>query len=232
MAKGKYVRTKSIKEKIKQGVLKAYKEGRLKPRTGKLSQFLGKNNPAKRLEVRKRITKGLIKAYKEGRKVAPNTGTHLSRKYKEKISKSVSGVKKSKKAIEKGVKTRMENDSYKCSLKTRLKLQKKLSGKNNPNWQGGIGRLPYPFNFNDKLKEEIRKRDNYKCQGKDCGIPEIECDENLTVHHIDYDKDNLSEVNLISLCRGCNTKANFNREYWEEYFTKLMISKISFKKDI
>ncbi|HHI04317.1 MAG TPA: hypothetical protein ENL45_02110, partial [Candidatus Woesearchaeota archaeon] len=37
-------------------------------------------------------------------------------------------------------------------------------------WKGGISKLPYPFEFNDELKELIRKRDGYKCQL--CGVPQ------------------------------------------------------------
>jgi len=97
-----------------------------------------------------------------------------------------------------------------------------LKGKNNPNWQNGIGKLPYPFEFNNELKLKIRKRDNYTCQNPNCNITEEEyiivfgC--KLSVHHIDYDKSNCLEDNLITLCNQCNAKANFNREYWQEYY--------------
>jgi len=109
-----------------------------------------------------------------------------------------------------------------------MKLAK--SKEKHPNWRGGIGKLPYPFDFNKELKEFIRKRDNYKCRL--CKVPEIECNTKLSIHHIDYIKNNLSEVNLISLCKSCNTKVNYNRKYWREYFTQLMISKINFKKEV
>lgn len=110
-----------------------------------------------------------------------------------------------------------------CSNKCRGKGR---SGKNSHLWQGGISKLPYPFEFDEQLKENIQQRDNYKCQL--CGVPQRECIKKLSIHHIDYNKQNLSEVNLITLCISCNVKANFNREYWEYYFTQLMISKISF----
>ena len=38
------------------------------------------------------------------------------------------------------------------------------------------------------------------------------------VHHIDYDKFNNCVANLITLCRSCHAKTNFNRESWIEYF--------------
>ena len=90
----------------------------------------------------------------------------------------------------------------------------------NPNWKGGIGKLPYPFNFNNKLKELIRERDGYICQL--CSKTQEENNQRLSIHHIDYDKDNLDPKNLISLCRSCNCKVNYNREYWTEFFKRRM----------
>ena len=91
-------------------------------------------------------------------------------------------------------------------------------------WKGGISKRPYPFGFTKELKEEIRKRDNYKCQY--CGCSQLENITALCIHHIDYNKDNISEVNLISLCVHCNIKANFNRDFWERFFTELMLKKV------
>lgn len=87
----------------------------------------------------------------------------------------------------------------------------------NPNWRGGIGYLPYPFEFNGELKETIRDRDNHICQL--CGIPECECDRRLLIHHIDYDKTNCARDNLISLCNRCHGRVHYNRDYWQSYFS-------------
>jgi len=92
----------------------------------------------------------------------------------------------------------------------------KLSGEGSPHWKGGISNAPYTFNFNDELKELIRKRDNYKCQI--CGCPEIENEQKLSIHHIDYNKSNPSPDNLVSLCNSCHSKTNFNPKYWVELF--------------
>lgn len=93
-------------------------------------------------------------------------------------------------------------------------------GENNREWRGGISKLPYSFDFNKELKELIRKRDSYKCQL--CSIEETLLDVNLSVHHIDYDKQNSDPRNLIALCVGCNVKVNTNREYWTNYFISVM----------
>lgn len=79
----------------------------------------------------------------------------------------------------------------------------------------------YPTKWTKDLTDSIRKRDNYMCQ--ECGIHQDECDRRLDCHHIDYDKNNLDPKNLISLCRGCHTKTNHSRDYWENYFNKINI---------
>jgi len=92
----------------------------------------------------------------------------------------------------------------------------KLAGSGHFNWQGGIGKAPYPFKFNKTLKESIRERDNHQCQI--CGKLEVNCSRKLDVHHVDYDKENLSPNNLISLCQSCHIPTNYNRETYIEFF--------------
>lgn len=87
-------------------------------------------------------------------------------------------------------------------------------GKEAPNYINGEGHAPYPVDFNNDLKELIRKRDNYICQ---------RCKKNGNhVHHINYIKDNCKNNNLITLCRECNLSVNANRDYWFAYFTYLI----------
>lgn len=124
-------------------------------------------------------------------------------------------------SLEMGEKVAEANKRRVWKLETRQKIseaaKRRLANpENHPNWQGGIALHPYPCRFNSVLKEAIRERDNYQCQL--CGVPEIECLGVLTIHHIDYNKANLSKDNLISLCRQCNARVNFNREYWQSFF--------------
>jgi len=107
-----------------------------------------------------------------------------------------------------------------CNRKCANQFNVKI-GKNHPNWQGGKSFEPYSPSFNQQLKDRIRVRDNFICQ--ECGIPELECDRRLSIHHIDYDKKNCKEENLISLCVGCNAKANFNRKCWTKYYQKKLL---------
>ena len=39
----------------------------------------------------------------------------------------------------------------------------RMEGINNPNWKGGIGKLPYKYDFVNKLKERIRNKFGNKC---------------------------------------------------------------------
>jgi len=82
----------------------------------------------------------------------------------------------------------------------------RMSGPNSPVWNGGTSNHPYPFEFDAALKRRIRKRDNYTCAV--CRMSA------KSVHHIDYDKHNLDEDNLITLCRHCHSETNHRRELW------------------
>ena len=95
-------------------------------------------------------------------------------------------------------------------------------GPNHGNWNNGSSFEPYSIEFNKTLKEQIRKRDNYECQN--CGMTEEEhliiIGQVLHVHHIDYDKNNCKENNLLTLCFWCNIRANANRDYWKDIYQK------------
>jgi len=95
-------------------------------------------------------------------------------------------------------------------------MSKRITGKNNPAWLGGISFEPYTPDFNSVLKKQIRQRDNFICQ--ECGKPENELKRKLSVHHIDYNKKNSKSLNLISLCILCHIKTNMDRKHWENYF--------------
>jgi len=97
-----------------------------------------------------------------------------------------------------------------------------MTGEKHPNYIDGRSYLPYTSEFTLELKESIRKRDNYTCQN--CNMTEEEhlivVGRVLHVHHIDYNKQNCDGNNLISLCIHCNVRANYNRDYWQEIYTK------------
>lgn len=98
---------------------------------------------------------------------------------------------------------RMKCCSKSCSNEMRSSLMK---GDGNPNWSGGLSRFPYPWDFRETSKKVI-ERDGFICQNPGCDGT----DERLTTHHINYDKQDCSQENLICLCSSCNSKANFGR---------------------
>jgi len=102
-------------------------------------------------------------------------------------------------------------------------LKGKLAGDKHPAWLGGISRDPYGWEWNDELREEVRRRDGYGCQK--CGVPQAECKRKLSVHHIDYDKKNNDPVNLLALCLSCHLKTNKNREHWTAFFREMMLKR-------
>lgn len=107
---------------------------------------------------------------------------------------------------------------HKASEETKILMSQQRRGENHYNWKGGISYLPYSPMFNKQLKERIRERDSYICQN--CSMSEEEhlivYGQVLHVHHIDYNKENCSEKNLITSCNPCNVRFNYNRPYWQE----------------
>jgi hypothetical protein len=92
----------------------------------------------------------------------------------------------------------------------------KIKGEKNGSWKGGISVNEYGEEFNEELKTKIRKRDKFRC---------AICKKNgYDVHHIDYDKKNNIEKNLITLCRSDHAKTNFNRDSWELYFNNYILN--------
>jgi len=142
-----------------------------------------------------------------------NLGKKRSEKTKKKLSESHKGKKQTEEA-----KRKIREYNIRTGKQPPI-----MWGKDNPNWNNGSSFEPYSPDWTETLREMMRQRDNYICQK--CGktqkeeIKTIGC--KLTIHHIDYDKKNCNPDNLITLCRRCNLKANFNREYWKEYFYQI-----------
>lgn len=87
------------------------------------------------------------------------------------------------------------------------------SGKKHVFWKGGISKEPYPFEFTKDLKTYIKFQYFNICQLCE------KLSKKLLVHHIDYNKKNISHKNLIPLCRSCHSKTNSNRKFWQNYFS-------------
>ena len=126
-------------------------------------------------------------------------------------------------ALHKGVpKSPESNEKRRKAATTSEALEKSRArtGDKSSGWKGGISFEPYPPVFTNERKRWVRERDGHMCQR--CCMTEEANGRKLDVHHIDYNKQNCNENNLITLCRGCNSKVNFNREHWTKVFQEMI----------
>jgi len=132
-------------------------------------------------------------------------GHIVSENTRKKISLSNKGKKRTKEQIEKISKSHIGLKQNEETIKKRIK-----KGKEHYNWKGGISLEPYTTDWTNTLKRAIRERDKYICQI---------CNKyGWCIHHIDYNKKNCNSDNLITLCKSCHAKTNFNRNYWKNVF--------------
>jgi len=215
----KYNHTEEAKRKISEG-----NKGKIisEERKKRLSQVnIGKKLS---LETKKKMSlklKGRLKTEKTKREISKTLQGHfVSEETKEKIALSQKGKvlsKEQKRKIGEGVKNfYILNPEFRDRFNCR--------GEKHWNWQNGKSFEPYSSEWTEGLKKEIKERDGYQCQNPYCE----EKDLVLSVHHIDYNKKNSEFWNLIVLCVGCNAKANYNKEYWQALYTKIMEEKIGF----
>ena len=154
----------------------------------------------------------------------PMYGKKMPSELKEKLRLINTGKKQSPELVKKRFDARA---GYKHAPETKAKIGKSNSGKGNGNWLGGASREPYALIWGSRLfKNGIRERDKYICQNPDC---RGNCNV-LSIHHIDYNKKNCNPENLITLCRSCNGRANFNRDFWEAGYQEIIRAKYSVEK--
>lgn len=173
---------------------------------------------------------------KELKKVCPVCGKTFYKKYQEsykqwnyKICCSIKCNSQRKEYVEKMRGLAIKNGNKpparygKKSVEERMKISKShkklvllgihhLLNKDTANTQ-------YSNSWGNVLRELIRERDGYTCQI--CGISQKILKgklKKLSIHHIDYNKQNCNPDNLITLCQSCHAKTNFNREKWKEFF--------------
>lgn len=86
-----------------------------------------------------------------------------------------------------------------CSMEcANVWRSKNFSGRNSHLWKEHKAHDDYPPEWNAVLRHSIRVRDGFKCRA--CGFKE----ERLEIHHIDLNKMNCHESNLITLCASCH----------------------------
>ena len=116
------------------------------------------------------------------------------------------------KAWNKGLKNWLSEESNRERIK-------KISGPNSSVWKGGISCEPYCVQWLDKeYKESIKQRDGYICLNPCC----FKKSKKLCVHHINYNKKDCHPKNLITLCIACNSTANYNRSWYEQWYQTII----------
>jgi hypothetical protein len=186
-------------------------------------RFSGNNNPCfgkPRSEESKKHHSEVMKGKKKG---VPRPDW-----VKEKIRKGLLGTKLSeerKRHISEATKGRKGYWTGKTGIHSKQGLENirnnalKYVWDKNPNWKGGTSRLPYGAEFTNKLKLKIKKRDKHTCQYINCVVYG---NKNLDVHHIDYNKHNNKETNLISLCKSHHSKTNGHRIFWKLFYSTMI----------
>ncbi|MEK0335806.1 MAG: NUMOD3 domain-containing DNA-binding protein [Nitrosopumilus sp.] len=165
------------------------------------------------------------KGFQKGHEQFNSGNTHFKKgmipwnkggKFSEESKKKMSVSHKGKSPWNKGLKTGLvPKTAFKKGYKLSKEAKEKMKGRTP--WNKLEFRIPYPYEFNNTLKEQIRNRDNCEC--KLCFIGQEEINKKLIVHHVDFDKNNNSEFNLISLCRNCHGKVHcMNNLIWVRFF--------------
>ena len=132
---------------------------------------------------------------------------------KEQIRKAVLANTGRKHSQESKEKMRKAKIGKKLTEEHKIKIGLGQTGKKHWNYIDGRKlEYDYPSEFNRRLKDSIQGRDGYKCYC--CGAT-----DKLTIHHIDYNKHNCSDLNLITTCCSCNILANYGRDYWFAFYT-------------
>lgn len=213
---GKKRSSESI-EKQRKSIILAHK---LKIFGYKIGQNIGDKNPAKRPEVRKKISDKA--KYRGGYKLSNEHKKKLSIINKDRWKYQIKKINCIICGTEKQVKPSQKNPTF-CSRKCFGEWKKvNFCSENNPNWIDGRSFEAYAPEFNKKLKERIKNRDKYTCQLCSDKIEKQTQKRFMTVHHIDYNKQNCDEQNLITLCNLCNSSVNSSRDEWKNLFNKKM----------
>jgi len=164
-------------------------------------------------EKKERIRKGTCKGMKL---YYDKVGHHRTEETKKKISESNKGrivSEETKRKIGDGNKGKVRSEEAK------KKMSEVHKGEKNPSWLGGKSFEPYNLDWTKTLKRSIRERDHYTCHL--CNRP------GKCIHHIDYNKNNCNPNNLVTLCKSCHMKTNFNRKLWIKFFRNLNFKYLS-----
>ena len=196
-----------------------------------MKQWLQENKNPFKDKHHSEETKQIISIANKGRKCPPRTEEHRhklseanqrNKKQHSENTKELWNNPEYRTKVTASLKGRIQTPETRAKISAKNKLWKHALGSKASNWQGGKSFEPYSVQFNQKLREEVRQRDNKTCQL--CGITSKEQGHALDVHHWDYDKSRGDPYYFISLCHNCHSKTQGKsvREYYENLFRQLM----------
>jgi hypothetical protein len=187
----------------------------------------GRKQSEETLQKKRDARKGFRHTVESRKKISDvQKGRHHSEEHRRKNSEGHKGLIRS---VEHRHNLSTANTGKKMSEESKIKMsvaQKgKRCGKNHPNWKGGTSFEPYCIKFNKEFKERVRAFFGYQCQ--ECGHVWHEGEKRLAVHHVNFRKDSCCAEDAIplfvSLCPNtCHSKTNFNRSFWEYWFTEMI----------
>lgn len=184
----------------------------LKCKNNMRKSHLGKLNPKQSETMKRLFAEGKLIPWAKGKTKENCESLNI-------ISEKMKGEKNPSKRKEVMEKIRNKLKGKHLSPNTEFK-----KGENHPYFKGWKSREPYGEEFSPELREQIRQRDNYRCQQCFRHQDELRTKTNrkrkLIVHHIDFNKQNNNPNNLISLCINCHMQTNYNRENWTKYFNE------------
>ncbi len=118
-----------------------------------------------------------------------------------------------------------EREKTSLGVKKYYEENEAVHGPDHWSWKGGITNKDYCCSWSDKeYKQDIRDRDNNKCQNPKCWGT-INLKYALDLHHINYNKLDCRPINLISLCKSCHSRANTKRDFWQKFYEDIMKEK-------
>lgn len=185
-------------------------------------------DPSKNAEWRRKISVALTghPLSEETRKKLSDIrrGRKFSEEHKRKISEAQKGKPRPKlpENVEQERRRKISEAMIGCIRSNETVA--KLNGQNNHNWKGGISFEPYCQKFNNEFKERVRAFFGYHCI--ECGTPQN--GRKLHVHHVNFNKMTCCDSSpplFVPLCISCHMKTNGDREYWENHFTEMIMTK-------
>ncbi len=184
----------------------------------------GRKLSAEHIRKMSEVTIGRICSEETRKKIGVgNKGKIISDKTREKMSDARKGYmpwcKGKNLSYEHRKKISKAHKGKKLSEEHKKNISAVTIGSGNPNWKGGISCEPYCDVWLDKeYKQSIKDRDGYKCLNPVCTKQHTL----LHLHHINYNKKNCKPSNLITVCKSCNSKANYDRDWHKSWYQAII----------